>query len=612
MSANLADSLLALRAKSVGLRPAKTVGRWGALAKIARRLGHTLSDCARLRALVNGEALCASVDPNDAWAINVSNFVWGHYIVTRPADDRWLAFNLVELAKFRPQALNLQTILHEICSLDRLELDRLLDGGCFHFHAHGNVAVSSIKRLAITIPAFNAPDLVEALLLALQDNALLFGWKAPIVLFDGSSTEDLQRAIERLAVRHSAEPCPVVYLGRKHSSVAEMPSIDAFVSAAAKALDDSSIEELFSTSVGGNLNCCFSYFGPDVSILNFDHDVLPSVEVNEDILSRLETSCVASVGEDVLIERGEPAVGLGVQIPVDFMSAIRVSDSLCLTGDEVRDGDDESYRKIKLHHLSGNAEYWVTHIAGIQDHSARWLLEGALLRRESLRGAEPSRFAPTAPTLPALVFRSKLITTTLTLRLAGGAGVSFGFAGTRVRVQDFVTGTQHNASTGQPIGWAPVYMTHNRKFGMRGEEDFGGYLYNEEIMYAFLSALEAIEIRASHGQVSNFADVWKEEAALAISSTWARAVRERAQHWCKVLEQNPVDASYSRAARSIRNHFMLDESDAVAEIELLACAGAESNLIERHVRTRERLNTALRERGVSWFCSASGSGSVGG
>jgi hypothetical protein len=387
----------------------------------------------------------------------------------------------------------------------------------------------------------------------------------------------------------------MTYIGQEFTSRNGLPTFAGLIAEYEGAVPGDTLREAFNTSVGGNLNTCFSYFGPDVSVINFDHDVLPSVEVARDVLDHLETSMVDLAAGDLRLERG--AAAGGIVIPVDFMRASTVPHFL-LVGEEIAEEDDQSYMRLRVGGERREPEFVVSHIAGVQDHSAQFLLNQTVEARATLTAATPHRFTPAAPVAPVLAHRSKLITTTLTHRRHGLAPHSLGFAGTEIRVQDFLTGSFQNVLGGRPIYWAPIYLTHNRKYGVRQEGDFGRYLLNEEFMYVFLEAARLLEAGGGCQDFETLAGRWEGSIRQVLTDERLEAMLQTGERWSDRLDDEAIDHSYHTAAASIRAAFGLMLDHGAARGDLRARIEFEARLVARYLRARPVIDALGRQAGA--------------
>jgi hypothetical protein len=451
----------------------------------------------------------------------------------------------------------------------------------------------------MTVPTFNDPESVGALLESLESNARRFGWKLPpIVIFDASSDVSSAARIRALANSVDRTRSPAIYLAANVSPLATLPSIHDFNASHRGLCSLDEVAGMFNSTAGGNLNLCFTYFGPDVSVLNFDHDVLPVVEVPEEALRTLATSNV-SLADDVVRFECPASDRATRRIPVDFMYALRTSaQSFVLAGREVVEGDDESYKLVQLGGAATEAQYAVGHICGVQDHSARYLLELVLAREASLSCASPPRFIPKNPVFPALVTASKLITTTLTFRRHDLADSSVGFVGTGVRVHDFLTGAFQRALCDRPIFWAPVYFLHNRKYGLREEREYGRYLLNEEYMHVFLDLCTRLGAMGFAGNFELLSNNWRHSLEQAPLAQFIDRFLERAEGLRNRLRSLKVDETYLAAAESIDAAFRLGESPAAARAHHLGQLLYEANRVSSHLDRRSQINMLGRLEGT--------------
>ena len=547
---------------------------------------------------------------NVARAINVANYVWGLNALPVPADRGWLVWNLANLRNNLPEG----PAMRFLEAVEQLSL--FCSGASWYTDLRAGRVLRSLSPVrpfpppsgptVITVPAFNDPDVLAELLADLRANAELFDWgDVPVVVFDASNDPERAAAIRDLVSSLRTGRLCGVYVGREEAHPPTLPGTAAFTSAYAPLVPDPT--GMFNPSVGGNLNVCFSYFGPEVTVANFDHDVLPSVDVPAAALDVFATSSVLPRGDLWRVE--VPSADSATRrLPVDFMSAFGLRNPgavFAVTGAEVTEGDDESYKWLRLEDgPSDGAEFAVAHIAGVQDHSARFLLNSVLDRGVSLSGARPAPFVPAHPVLPVAAARSKLITTTLTVRRHDVGAQSLGFVGTSVRVHDFLTGSFLRVFGGRPLYWAPVYLTHNRRYGLRGEKRYGEYLLNEEYMRVFLTLAERLEAQGSVSSWGDLARNWREtvrdaplDDMIGEFLTDARALRARLA-WAR------VDATYVAAADSIGATFRLDSGASECRRFHLERIAAEAERITAHLTHRSLVNKLGGAAGVERYRAA--------
>lgn len=580
-----------------------------------------------LRALVGGAAeavlegglgdvllgqglVCEVGDGRDvARAVNTFNFAWGLTVVpARVSPSRWLVWNVDNLWRGLGGGADAADLLSALEAL----ASGAPQAGWYRGLRRGEAlcsrrpvaapAASWPGRAVITIPAFNAPDRLAALLDGLLENAAVFGWTGvPIVVFDASS-EEFRAANRRLVRERSTGRADIAYLGAEHARPPALADLSAFAASHARAGLPGA--ELFNASAGGNLNCCFSYFGPDVTVLSFDHDTVPSVDVPVQALDSLDCSTVELDGGVHLVEVASAAQPTR-RIPVDVLSASRPRDpgeAFVLAGREVVLGDNESYSALALDEAATRpAEYAATHIAGMQDHSARFLIESALEAGDSLLRVTPRRFVPAKPTLPISAARSKLATTTLTVRRAGLPGESVGFVGTHVRVHDLLTGRLQWLLHRRPVYWAPVYVTHDREYGLRQERRYGDYLLNEEYMRAILEVVSAVEHAGPAPSWPELAARWDGALRGWAAEATIDAFVDRARDLVRRLHEARVDPSYEHAAESIAAAFRLDASPSSARAHHRTEISREAARVSAHLRSRPWVNAKGRVAGGAYY-----------
>jgi hypothetical protein len=331
-------------------------------------------------------------------------------------------------------------------------------------------------------------------------------------------------------------------------------------------------------------------------VINFDHDAVPVVTVPTAVLSDMETAVVRLPGDGALsIEFGGHAPeGALRTLPVDFMRAVARSGNgggFTLIGSEAVSGDDESYSAIDLGGTDAECEYVVAHIAGMQDHSARYLLDTAVLNGETLRGIAPPLFYPVKPALPARVRESKLTATTMTVRRHDVGQSSIGFVATEVRVADLLTGIFHEHLTRRPMYWAPVYLTHLRAPGLRDEERFGRYLLNEEYMRILRGLAVRMRPPCAPSSLTTLASHWDQAVSKGGLEHEATLLVQHGAIAADALRRVAVDDSYPAAAASIEHEFGASRNASSAAQVHVRILREECQHISWHLRARDTLNT---------------------
>lgn len=563
--------------------------------------------------LVVGDRLVIVVDdiPSTSVLVNIFNFVWGLSVLPKRAGGRWLLWNLDNLRGGLGRTVSGNSIVRAVeqvsaAASDRSWFARIESGEVIRGTPASRGRARPPWPAVITIPAFNYHEGLRNLLDELARNAELFAWEGiPVVVFDASSDPKIAEQNLALVRARDSDRLRAAYVGARVCHPSGLKSTQEFVHSLLPIAGIDQVSRMFNPSVGGNLNTCFSYFGPDATVLNFDHDVLPSVEVPVGALLTLGTSDVPLSNSPLRME--VPAEASEIRrLPVDFLHSVeRCIDgrpSCVLTGDEMVEGDNESYKLIQLSDASPvESEYLVAHICGIQDHSARFLLDSVLERGLSLRDAAPERFVPARPVYAASVSGSKLITTTLTMRRHGLDAPSLGFVGTSIRVQDFVTGAFHRTLSGRPILWAPVYLTHDRRYGLRGEARFGEYLLNEDYMRAIREMIDRLHIDGRAASLGELRRRWQEVSHLFALPEFIDKFLDSARGLTSRLKAKRVDETYDVAADSIARAYGLRGSGPRrlrARDRHQEALMAEIERVSQHLEHREAVNSLGRQDGL--------------